>query len=82
MQENESSYSVRYIPMDVSIAIKLDGLDTEAQENLESMEYWDQVLVDTATNRIIYYDGGEPEDMYLNRALLPFIAELNRLANE
>lgn len=40
------------------------------------------VLLDTKTNRVVYYDGGEPEDMTLTRNLDVFVNLLNELADE
>lgn len=37
-------------------------------------------LVDTNTNEIVYSDGGEPEDMYLNRNLSVFVDLLNKVS--
>ena len=84
MQENESLPSVRYKVMCASDALEfgLGTLDAGEQENLEYMDDWEQVLVDTHEHTIIFYDGCEPEDRYLNRALVPLVNELNRLASE
>ena len=64
--------------------------DTELKEkwpdqHAEWYSAWDDYayfLVDTASGKVIYNDGGEPEDMTLGRDLGFFVDMMNDLAQE
>lgn len=69
--------SNRYVVMTSREAVAAGADDDYASDDEGDDE---MVLVDVMRMRIVYWDGGEPEDMRLTRNLSNLVDELNRVA--
>ena len=76
--------SKRFVVVDFEDALKADNAESEyyLEKDCPPFDDFRQYLLDTKKNKLVAYDGGEPEDQSFGRDLRVFVDLLNEVDAE